>query len=187
MTLNQIKENELYFTKVLDTLGEGGVFFFKNVLEVLKKRQGFFECSKKAYLEVEKIVSQDFLHKYFKIKENEKTQNEKSGLNYLWDEISKKRVPTEKGPAWQHLSNVAAFRRSVQSNSAVRPIARCEAHAGNRTAGLRDSPDQRQRRRPNNPPNAKPLRLAILRRQACKSAPFSKHWAHRWPWPPCPH
>jgi hypothetical protein len=90
MTLNQIKENELYFTKVLDTLGEGGVFFFKNVLEVLKKRQGFFECSKKAYLEVEKIVSQDFLHKYFKIKENEKTQNEKSGLDYFWEEISNK-------------------------------------------------------------------------------------------------
>ena len=49
LTSEQIKANERYFTNVINTLGEGGVFGWKDLGEVLVKRNGKFECKQKAY------------------------------------------------------------------------------------------------------------------------------------------
>jgi len=61
----QIKDNEKYFTNVLNTLRDGGVFGWKDLGEVLIKRNGKFECKKKAYDKLKEITSKDFFENNF--------------------------------------------------------------------------------------------------------------------------
>jgi len=68
MNAKEIKENELYFSRVLDTLAEGGVFGWKDLGEILVKTDGKFQCSMKAYNKAQQILSKNYFDKYFSLK-----------------------------------------------------------------------------------------------------------------------
>ena len=70
LTHKQQTENEEYFLKVLNTLAEGGVFGWKDLGEVLVKRNRKFQCQEKAYNKAKEIVTQDFFNKNFELKVN---------------------------------------------------------------------------------------------------------------------
>lgn len=65
LTDEQIKDNERYFTNVINTLGEGGVFGWKDLCEVLVKRNGKFECKQKAYDKLKEITGKHFFEEFF--------------------------------------------------------------------------------------------------------------------------
>jgi hypothetical protein len=65
LTDEQIKDNERYFHNVLSTLNEGGVFGWKDLGEVLVKRNGKFECNKKAYDKAKEITGKHFFEEFF--------------------------------------------------------------------------------------------------------------------------
>ena len=65
---NKIKENEKYFTDVLNMLNEGGVFGWKDLGEVLIKRNGKLECKQKAYNKAKEITSKNFFENNFILK-----------------------------------------------------------------------------------------------------------------------
>lgn len=64
----QIKENERYFSNILNKLNEGGAFGWITLGEAMVKKNGKFVCSQKAYDKLNEIVSKDFLVKNFNIK-----------------------------------------------------------------------------------------------------------------------
>ena len=66
LTYKEQIENEEYFLKVLNTLAEGGVFGWKDLGEVLVKRNRKFQ----AYNKAKEIVTQDFFNKNFELKVN---------------------------------------------------------------------------------------------------------------------
>jgi len=65
LTEQQIKANERYFTNVINTLGEGGVFGWKDLGQVLVKRNGKLECKQKAHDKLKEITSIDYFEKNF--------------------------------------------------------------------------------------------------------------------------
>lgn len=62
---DKIKENEMYFTNVLNTLNEGGVFWWKDLNEGLVKKFGKLVCHEKAYNKAKEITSKDFFENNF--------------------------------------------------------------------------------------------------------------------------
>ena len=67
LTEKQKDANEQYFSKVINILGEGSVFVWKDLAEPLVKRNGKFQCKEKAYNKAKEIVSQDFFNKNFEL------------------------------------------------------------------------------------------------------------------------
>jgi len=65
LTSEQIKDNERYFNNVLSTLNEGGVFGWKDLGEVLVKRNSKFECKQKAYDKLKEITSKNYFENNF--------------------------------------------------------------------------------------------------------------------------
>lgn len=64
-TEQQIKDNERYFTNILSTLNEGGVFGWKDLGEVLVKRNGKLVCKQKAYNKAKEITSNVYFENNF--------------------------------------------------------------------------------------------------------------------------
>lgn len=67
LTKQQITENEMYFSNVLNTLAEGGVFGWKDLNEVLVKRNGKLVCPQKAYDTAKDILSAEFFKNNFEL------------------------------------------------------------------------------------------------------------------------
>ena len=64
---DKFRDNEIYFTNILNLLNEGGVFGWKDLGEVLIKRNGKLECKQKAYNKAKEITSKDFFDDFFKL------------------------------------------------------------------------------------------------------------------------
>lgn len=59
------RENEKFFDRVLSTLNEGGVYGWVSQQEFMTKKANKLECTERAYNELRKIVTDDFLLKTF--------------------------------------------------------------------------------------------------------------------------
>lgn len=68
MNQSQIKANEQYFTNVINTLAEGGVFGWKDMGEALIKRENKLQCSQRVLDKAKEIVSKEYLEKHFELK-----------------------------------------------------------------------------------------------------------------------
>ncbi len=65
LTEQQIKDNERYFSNVLSTLNEGGVFGWKDLGEVLVKKNNKLICKQKSYDKAKQITSKEFFENNF--------------------------------------------------------------------------------------------------------------------------
>jgi len=61
----QIIDNEKYFSNVINTLSDGGVFGWKDLGEVLVKKNGKLVCKQKAYDKLKEITSKDYFENNF--------------------------------------------------------------------------------------------------------------------------
>ncbi len=68
MNQSQIKANEQYFTNVINTLAEGGVFGWKDMGEALIKRGNKLQCSQRVLDKTKEIVSKEYFEKHFELK-----------------------------------------------------------------------------------------------------------------------
>ena len=66
----QKKENEAFFSSVLSTTKEGGIFFWISMQEALVRKDNKFQCSEAVLNETKLIVSMEFLEKYFELKKD---------------------------------------------------------------------------------------------------------------------
>ena len=66
----KIRANEIYFSNLINILGEGGMFGWKSEGEVLVKRNGKLVCPKKSYHKAMNIVSESFFENNFELKTN---------------------------------------------------------------------------------------------------------------------
>lgn len=64
------RENEAFFSNVLSTTREGGIFFWISMQEALVRKNNKFQCSKEVLNETKLIVSSEFLEKYFELKKD---------------------------------------------------------------------------------------------------------------------
>lgn len=65
LTKQQIKDNEKYFSNVIDTLSEGGVFGWKDLAEVLVKKNNKLVCKQRAYDKLKEITSKEYFENNF--------------------------------------------------------------------------------------------------------------------------
>lgn len=57
----QKKENEIFFTKIISMLADGGVYGYPAIKETFVKKDKKLICNKKAYNHIKEIVTQEFL------------------------------------------------------------------------------------------------------------------------------
>lgn len=69
MTQFEIKENEKFFSKVINMLKEGGIYMMPATSEIYILKNKKLECSNSGYKNVSQIVSKTFLENNF-IKSN---------------------------------------------------------------------------------------------------------------------
>ena len=63
------KEKEIFFKNIIDSLNEGGCYFFIDAAQIFYKSGNVLIENKKALQKVKGIVSNDFYNNYFKLKE----------------------------------------------------------------------------------------------------------------------
>jgi len=61
------RANEQFFTRVIQTLGEGGVYGWVSLNEIMIKKGNKLVCTKRAYEEVQHIVSEQYLKSNFEL------------------------------------------------------------------------------------------------------------------------
>ena len=66
----KIHANEIFFKNIIDSLNEGGCYFFIDAAQIFYKSGNVLIENKKALQKVKGIVSNDFYNNYFKLKEN---------------------------------------------------------------------------------------------------------------------
>lgn len=66
----QKKENEAFFSNVLSTAKEGGVFFWISMQEALVRKDNKFQCSEAVLKEAKLIVSEEFFNENFELKKD---------------------------------------------------------------------------------------------------------------------
>ena len=63
----QLEANEAFFTSIITLLSEGGVYIWKDQMEIFKKRGNHLSATIQALAKVKPIVSDEFLCKNFRI------------------------------------------------------------------------------------------------------------------------
>ena len=66
----QIEANEKFFKNIINSLNEGGCYFFIDAQQAYYKSGDVLLGNKNALQKVKGIVSNKFYNKYFKLKEN---------------------------------------------------------------------------------------------------------------------
>lgn len=64
------RKNEAFFSNVLSTTREGGIFFWISMQEALIRKDDKFQCSEAVLKETRLIVSSEFFEQYFELKKD---------------------------------------------------------------------------------------------------------------------
>jgi hypothetical protein len=67
MQIEHKKENEKFFTLIIQTLGEGGVYGWVSEKEFMTRRGDKLECTQRAYNQLKHIVTEEYLVNNFVI------------------------------------------------------------------------------------------------------------------------
>lgn len=68
LTPYQKEQNEIFFTRIISTLSEGGTYFYPSLMKAFNKVGDKLVCDKEAYHHIAEIVTTDFLLDNFAIK-----------------------------------------------------------------------------------------------------------------------